>query len=74
MPGQERDPSKVPVVAKLAKVRFLSEAQPGDVLEHRVRLAARMPDGAVFSGETVVAGRLVMQVERVVAASAPRPG
>jgi 3-hydroxyacyl-[acyl-carrier-protein] dehydratase len=72
--GEARDPSKVPVIAKLAKLKFLAEAQPGDVLEHRVRLAARMPDGAVFSGETVVGGKVVLQVERVVAATAQLPG
>ena len=73
-PGEARDPTKVPVIAKLAKLKFLAEAQPGDVLEHRVRLAARMPDGAVFSGETVVGNRVVLQAERVVAATAQLRG
>jgi len=68
-----RDPSKVPVVARLVKLRFVGEAHPGEILEHRIRLAARMPDGAVFSGESVASGRVVLQVERVVAATAPRP-
>jgi len=71
-PGERRDETRVPVIAKLAKMRFWSEALPGEVLEHRIRLAARMPDGAVFSGETVVGDRLIMQVERVVAATAQR--
>lgn len=72
--GEAKDPSKVPVIAKLAKLKFLAEAQPGDVLEHRVKLAARMPDGAVFSGETVVGGKVMLQVERVVAATTQLPG
>ncbi len=72
--GEAKDPSKVPVIAKLAKLKLLAEAQPGDVLEHRVRLAARMPDGAVFAGETVVGGRVILQVERVVAATTQLPG
>ena len=71
--GEARDPSKVPVIAKLAKLRFPAEAQPGDVLEHRVRLAARMPDGAVFAGETVAGGRVVLQAERIVAATTQMP-
>ncbi|MGC4114744.1 MAG: hypothetical protein QM765_09070 [Myxococcales bacterium] len=72
--GEAKDPTKVPVIAKLAKLKFLAEALPGDVLEHRVRLAARMPDGAVFAGETVVNGKVVLQVERVVAATTQLPG
>jgi 3-hydroxyacyl-[acyl-carrier-protein] dehydratase len=68
--GEPRDPSKVPVVAKLANLRFFGDAVPGEQLEHRVRLTTRTPDGAVFSGETVVSGRVLMQVDRVVAATA----
>jgi 3-hydroxyacyl-[acyl-carrier-protein] dehydratase len=71
--GTSRDPTKVPVLARLAKVRFLGQVMPGEVAEHRVRLAARMPDGAMFSGETVVGGRMVLQVERVLAATRDRP-
>jgi len=72
-PGSVRDPSKVPVLARLVKLRFVGEVYPGEILEHRVKLAARTPDGAVFSGESVAGGRVVMQVERVVAAAAPMP-
>lgn len=68
--GEHRDPNKVPVVAKLANLRFFGDAIVGQQLEHRVRLTTRTPDGAVFGGETVVSGRVVMQVERVVAATA----
>jgi len=62
---EPRDESKVPVVAKLAGLRFTGEAAPGDLLEHHVK--------AVFSGQTVVAGRVVVEVARVVAALAPLP-
>ncbi len=65
-----RGENKVPAVAKLASLRFLGDATPGDRLEHQVRLIARAPDGAVFSGQTVAGGRVIMQVERVVAATA----
>jgi 3-hydroxyacyl-[acyl-carrier-protein] dehydratase len=69
--GEPRDETKVPVVAKLAGLRFLGDAVPGDLLEHQVQLVVRTGEGAVFSGQTVVAGRVVLQVGRVVAATAP---
>jgi 3-hydroxymyristoyl/3-hydroxydecanoyl-(acyl carrier protein) dehydratase len=69
--AEPRVATKVPVVAKLANLRFLGDARVGDRLEHQVNLAARTPDGAVFSGQTVVSGRVIMQVDRVVAAMAP---
>ena len=68
--GEPRDETKVPVVAKLAGLRFTGDAAPGDLLEHRVQLVVRTGEGAVFSGQTVVAGRVVLQVSRVVAALA----
>ena len=71
--GEPRDETKVPVVAKLAGLRLLGEAAPGDLLEHHVQLVVRTKEGAVFSGQTVVAGRVVLQVGRVVAATTPLP-
>ena len=68
--AEPRSETRVPVVAKLANLRFFGDAAIGDQLEHRVRLTTRTPDGAVFSGETVVSGRVIMQVDRVVAAMA----
>jgi 3-hydroxyacyl-[acyl-carrier-protein] dehydratase len=68
-----RGERRVPVVAKLANLRFFGDAAVGDRLEHRVRLTTRTPDGAVFTGETLVSGRVVMQVDRVVAATAAIP-
>jgi 3-hydroxyacyl-[acyl-carrier-protein] dehydratase len=70
-PREPRDEAKLPVVAKLAGLRFLGEAVPGDLLEHQVQLVVRTEGGAVFSGQTVVAGRVVLQVARVVAATMP---
>ena len=69
--GEPRDESKVPVVAKLAGLRLLGEATPGDVLEHQIQLVVRTGDGAVFSGRTMAAGRAILQVARVIAAQAP---
>ena len=68
--GEPRDESKVPVVAKLVGLRFLGDAPPGDLLEHQVQLVVRTAEGAVFSGQTVVANRVILQVGRVVAARA----
>ena len=68
-PSEPHDEAKLPVVAKLAGLGFLGEAVPGDLLEHQVQLVVRTVQGAVFSGRTVVAGRVVLQVDRVVAAT-----
>jgi 3-hydroxyacyl-[acyl-carrier-protein] dehydratase len=70
---EPRDETRVPVVAKLAGLRFFGDAVPGDLLEHHVRLVVGTGDGAVFSGRTLVAGRLVMHAARVVASLAPIP-
>jgi 3-hydroxyacyl-[acyl-carrier-protein] dehydratase len=70
-PRKENKENKVPVVAKLSGLRLLGEAKPGDVLEHQVQLVVRTGDGAVFSGHTVVNGRAILHVARVVAAQAP---
>jgi 3-hydroxyacyl-[acyl-carrier-protein] dehydratase len=70
-PADHRDQTRVPVVAKLANLRFFGDAALGDRVEHQVRLDARTPDGAVFSGQAAVSGRVIMRVERVVAATAP---
>ena len=68
--SQAQSDSKVRVVAKLGNLRFIGEAAPGDQIEHQVRLLARTPQGAVFTGRTVVADRVLMEVGRVVAAVA----
>jgi 3-hydroxyacyl-[acyl-carrier-protein] dehydratase len=69
-PAEPRDENKVPVVAKLAGLRFTADVAPGDLLEHHVQLVVRTGEGAVFSGQSVVAGRVILQVTRVVAARA----
>ena len=68
--NEPHDETKVPVLAKLAGLRFTGDATLGDLLEHHVQLVVRTAQGAVFSGQTVVAGRVVLQVARVVAALA----
>ncbi len=65
-----RDDREAPVVAKLAGLRVLGEACPGDTLEHHVELLVRSEDGAVFAGHTTAGGRRVLEVARVVAAHA----
>jgi 3-hydroxymyristoyl/3-hydroxydecanoyl-(acyl carrier protein) dehydratase len=70
-PAREQH-DKLPVVAKLANLRFGAAPGPGDTLEHHVRMISRLPEGAVFSGQTVASGRVVLQVGRVIAALAPR--
>jgi 3-hydroxymyristoyl/3-hydroxydecanoyl-(acyl carrier protein) dehydratase len=71
--GELRADGKVPVVAKLAGVRFVGEVAAGEELEHQVELLVRTGEGAVFSGRTLVAGQPVIEVSRVVAALAQPP-
>lgn len=66
--SEPRDQTKVPVVAKLAGLRMSGDATPGDNLEHHVQIVVRTGEGAVFSGQTVAGGRVVLRVARVVAA------
>jgi 3-hydroxymyristoyl/3-hydroxydecanoyl-(acyl carrier protein) dehydratase len=63
--------TRVPVLAKLANLLFFGDARVGDRLEHHVRLAVRTPDGAVFTGQTTASGRVILQVERAIAATTP---
>lgn len=70
-PGEARDEGRAPVVAKLAGIHFLGEVAPGDLLEHNVKLVVRTDDGAVFAGHTAAAGRVVIEVNRIVAALRP---
>ena len=60
----------VPVVAKVAGLALKGDAKPGDELEHHVHLVVRTEEGAVFSGQTLVDGRVILNVGRVVAARA----
>src|SRR5262249_9168888 len=62
---------QVMLFGSIANIRFVRPVLPGDVLEHRVRLARLLTDSAVFEGETVVDGHPVMTVERIVMAWRP---
>ena len=68
-----REAKKLPVVAKLVGVRFIDDVDVGDILEHHVRLLARTGEGAVFSGQTLVKERVVLEVGRIVAALSTSP-
>jgi 3-hydroxyacyl-[acyl-carrier-protein] dehydratase len=60
-----------PVVAKLAGVRFVGDVLAGDLLEHAVELLVKTEQGAVFCGQSTVAGKPILKVARIVAAHAP---
>jgi 3-hydroxyacyl-[acyl-carrier-protein] dehydratase len=64
---------ELPVVGKLVGVRFIGDVDLGETLEHHVRLLARTGEGAVFSGQTLVKGRVVLEVDRIVAARSSLP-
>lgn len=62
---------KVMLFGSIAKFQFRTEVFPGQTMEHRVRLEKALTDSAVFSGEVIVAGQRVAEVERVVVAIRP---
>jgi 3-hydroxyacyl-[acyl-carrier-protein] dehydratase len=64
---QPANDERMPTVAKLVGLRLFGSAGPGDLLEHNVELVVRTDEGAVFRGQTVVGGRLILDVGRAVA-------
>ncbi|MGW5642055.1 3-hydroxyacyl-ACP dehydratase FabZ family protein [Saccharopolyspora sp. NPDC003752] len=55
----------------IAGVRRTGRVRPGDVVEHRVRLARTFTDTAIFEGESAVGGEVVMEIDQVVMALRP---
>jgi 3-hydroxyacyl-[acyl-carrier-protein] dehydratase len=52
-------------------VAFHRRVQPGDLLEHRVRLDRRVGDTVLFTGDSRVGGDVVLTVDRMVMAFRP---
>jgi 3-hydroxyacyl-[acyl-carrier-protein] dehydratase len=57
---------RVMLIGSMAGVRVLGRVVPGDVIEHRVRLARVLPHAVVFDGDAMVDGSAVLDVERLV--------
>lgn len=55
----------------ISGVHFHDQVFPGDVLEHRVRLLRALSDTVIFEGETLVTGKTVVEIGRVVMAMRP---
>jgi 3-hydroxyacyl-[acyl-carrier-protein] dehydratase len=52
-------------------VTFHRRVQPGDLLEHRVRLSRRVGDTVLFTGDSRIAGEVAFTVDRMVMAFRP---
>jgi 3-hydroxyacyl-[acyl-carrier-protein] dehydratase len=64
------DPGRVLLLGALGGVRFHGGVYPGDVVEHRVALDRSTGDRAILSGQSLVDGRVVLDVDRAVVAIA----
>lgn len=62
---------QVMLFGSMSGIRFHGEVLPGDVVEHHVRLVRALSDTVIFEGESLVAGRRVLEAERVVMAMRP---
>ncbi|MCP2163194.1 3-hydroxyacyl-ACP dehydratase FabZ family protein [Goodfellowiella coeruleoviolacea] len=62
---------RVMLLGSLSDVEFHRPVLPGDVLEHRVRVARAVGETVIFEGECVVGGELVFTVSRMVVAYRP---
>jgi 3-hydroxyacyl-[acyl-carrier-protein] dehydratase len=73
-PGEEIDArvaDRVMLLGGLTGITFHRPVLPGDVLHHRARLFRALSDTAIFEGETLCDGEVVMSVERMVMAFRP---
>ncbi|HET8680773.1 MAG TPA: beta-hydroxyacyl-ACP dehydratase [Micromonosporaceae bacterium] len=69
--GLDAPAGRVLLIGAMTGIRFTAEVFPGDLVEHRVRLVRSVGDTAIFEGESLVDGRTVLEVERVVVAMRP---
>ncbi|HEU5470225.1 MAG TPA: hypothetical protein VFV67_06200 [Actinophytocola sp.] len=60
------DPARVLLLGSMTGVHLAGPVLPGDVVEHRVRMVTAAGGAAVFTGESIVAGRTVLSVRRLV--------
>ncbi|MBP8537402.1 3-hydroxyacyl-ACP dehydratase FabZ family protein [Streptomyces sp. MK37H] len=63
--------SQVMLAGSMSGVEFHRPVQPGDVLEHRVRLFRALTDTVIFEGETLVGGEVALTFSRMVMAFRP---
>lgn len=66
--GTEPAPGRVLLLGAVHGAELAGAVAPGDVVEHRVTLSRADPGSAVLTGESVVDGRVVLLVRRVVVA------
>ncbi|WP_100524840.1 3-hydroxyacyl-ACP dehydratase FabZ family protein [Mycobacteroides abscessus] len=64
-------PDEIPLMVGVRDVAFAAPAVPGDVLEHRVRLNHHSDALVEFTGETRVAGRMILRAGSLLVVSRP---
>jgi 3-hydroxyacyl-[acyl-carrier-protein] dehydratase len=62
------------LLGALAGIRFTGCVRPGDLVEHRVALERSVGDASILSGQSLVDGREVLAVGRVVVVLPEREG
>ena len=62
---------RILLFGSITAFRFHASAYPGDTLQHHVRVEKLLSDSAMFSGEVLVAGTVIADVERLVVAMRP---
>ncbi|MEW2493510.1 3-hydroxyacyl-ACP dehydratase FabZ family protein [Streptomyces nodosus] len=70
-PIEAHEADRVMLLGGLTGITFHRPVLPGDVLLHRARLSRALSDTAMFEGETLCDGEVVMSVERMVMAFRP---
>lgn len=61
----------VMLLGSASGVEFHRQVQPGDLLEHRVRLSRRIGDTVIFDGDSRIDGDVAFTVDRMVMALRP---
>ena len=70
-PNPDVTEGSVMLFGSISDLRFHGRAQPGDVLEHSIRIVRALSDTVIVEGESRVGSRVVLEVGRVVMALRP---
>jgi 3-hydroxyacyl-[acyl-carrier-protein] dehydratase len=70
-PNPDVTEGSVMLFGSIAGLRFHGRVQPGDVVEHQVRIVRALSDTVIVEGESRVGSRTVLEVGRVVMALRP---
>lgn len=62
---------QVMLIGSMTGIRMAGQLAPGDLIEHRVRLSTTVGDTTIFAGDSVVDGRTVLSVRRLLVTARP---